>query len=183
MKQKGVTIWLTGLSASGKVGLLCLLNSLCLPYLCSPQSTIACALEQHLLHLQKFAYRLDGDNIRFGLNKDLGFDEKSRNENIRRIGEVREAPPHVLLTDQQCGSDRLQNSSRTPPLLRSPPLSPLTVPTALSPGNCTRSRASPSSRSLWTPHLALSKSVIPKAFTRKLGLERSKVRPVCTICA
>jgi len=67
--QKGVTIWLTGLSASGK-------------------STIACALEQHLLHLKKFTYRLDGDNIRFGLNKDLGFDEKSRNENIRRIGEV-----------------------------------------------------------------------------------------------
>jgi adenylylsulfate kinase len=53
------------------------------------QSTIACALEQHLLHLRKFSYRLDGDNIRFGLNKDLGFDERSRNENIRRIGEVR----------------------------------------------------------------------------------------------
>lgn len=52
------------------------------------QSTIACALEQHLLHIHKFAYRLDGDNVRFGLNKDLGFDEKSRNENIRRIGEV-----------------------------------------------------------------------------------------------
>ncbi len=52
------------------------------------KSTIACALEQHLLHLHKFAYRLDGDNVRFGLNKDLGFDEKSRNENIRRIGEV-----------------------------------------------------------------------------------------------
>ncbi|TFL01501.1 adenylylsulfate kinase [Pterulicium gracile] len=69
LKQKGATIWLTGLSASGK-------------------STIACALEQHLLHLGKFAYRLDGDNIRFGLNKDLGFDEKSRNENIRRISEV-----------------------------------------------------------------------------------------------
>ncbi|KAJ3818383.1 adenylylsulfate kinase [Lentinula raphanica] len=69
VQQKGATIWLTGLSASGK-------------------STIACALEQHLLHLHKFTYRLDGDNIRFGLNKDLGFDEKSRNENIRRIGEV-----------------------------------------------------------------------------------------------
>jgi len=67
--QRGVTIWLTGLSASGK-------------------STIACALEQHLLHLHKFVYRLDGDNVRFGLNKDLGFDEKARNENIRRIGEV-----------------------------------------------------------------------------------------------
>ncbi|KAI0779684.1 adenylylsulfate kinase [Fomes fomentarius] len=69
LSQKGVTIWFTGLSASGK-------------------STIACALEQHLLHLHKFAYRLDGDNVRFGLNKDLGFDEQSRNENIRRIGEV-----------------------------------------------------------------------------------------------
>ncbi|KIL68979.1 hypothetical protein M378DRAFT_21872 [Amanita muscaria Koide BX008] len=69
LKQTGVTIWLTGLSGSGK-------------------STIACALEQHLVQLRKFAYRLDGDNIRFGLNKDLGFDEKSRNENIRRIGEV-----------------------------------------------------------------------------------------------
>lgn len=67
--QRGLTIWLTGLSASGK-------------------STIACALEQHLLHLKKWAYRLDGDNIRFGLNKDLGFSEKDRNENIRRIGEV-----------------------------------------------------------------------------------------------
>jgi len=67
--QRGLTIWLTGLSASGK-------------------STIACALEQHLLHLKHFAYRLDGDNIRFGLNKDLGFSEKDRNENIRRIAEV-----------------------------------------------------------------------------------------------
>ncbi|EKM56385.1 uncharacterized protein PHACADRAFT_118049 [Phanerochaete carnosa HHB-10118-sp] len=67
--QKGVTIWFTGLSASGK-------------------STIACALEQHLLHLKKFCSRLDGDNIRFGLNRDLGFDEKSRIENVRRVGEV-----------------------------------------------------------------------------------------------
>jgi hypothetical protein len=53
------------------------------------QSTIACALEQQLLHLKRFAYRLDGDNIRFGLNKDLGFSEADRNENIRRIGEAR----------------------------------------------------------------------------------------------
>lgn len=68
-KQDGCTIWLTGLSASGK-------------------STIACALEQLLLQKQLAAYRLDGDNIRFGLNKDLGFSEKDRNENIRRISEV-----------------------------------------------------------------------------------------------
>ncbi|TRM69584.1 Adenylylsulfate kinase-domain-containing protein [Schizophyllum amplum] len=78
LQQRGATIWLTGLSASGK-------------------STIGCALEQHLLHLKKFAYRLDGDNIRFGLNNDLGFDEKSRNENIRRIGEVAK-----LFTDASC---------------------------------------------------------------------------------
>ncbi|KAF9869430.1 hypothetical protein CkaCkLH20_13092 [Colletotrichum karsti] len=68
-KQRGFTIWLTGLSASGK-------------------STVATALEQHLLHLGVAAYRLDGDNVRFGLNKDLGFSEKDRNENIRRIAEV-----------------------------------------------------------------------------------------------
>ncbi|QLL30623.1 hypothetical protein HG536_0A04400 [Torulaspora globosa] len=67
--QEGCTIWLTGLSASGK-------------------STIACALEQLLLQKGVAAYRLDGDNIRFGLNKDLGFSEKDRNENIRRISEV-----------------------------------------------------------------------------------------------
>lgn len=68
-KQSGVTVWLTGLSASGK-------------------STIACALEQALLKRGTTAYRLDGDNIRFGLNKDLGFSEADRNENIRRISEV-----------------------------------------------------------------------------------------------
>ncbi|KAI9819964.1 MAG: Adenylyl-sulfate kinase [Pycnora praestabilis] len=67
--QRGFTLWFTGLSASGK-------------------STIATALEQHLLHLGFAAYRLDGDNVRFGLNKDLGFSEKDRNENIRRIAEV-----------------------------------------------------------------------------------------------
>ncbi|KAI6014138.1 hypothetical protein PISMIDRAFT_30771 [Pisolithus microcarpus 441] len=78
LKQKGITIWLTGLSASGK-------------------STIACALEQTLLHQGRFAYRLDGDNVRFGLNKDLGFDEDSRVENIRRIGEVAK-----LFSDASC---------------------------------------------------------------------------------
>ncbi|KAJ3300697.1 Adenylyl-sulfate kinase [Borealophlyctis nickersoniae] len=67
--QKGLTIWFTGLSASGK-------------------STIASALEQHLLHKGRMAYRLDGDNIRFGLNKNLGFSPDDRTENIRRISEV-----------------------------------------------------------------------------------------------
>jgi adenylylsulfate kinase len=69
LNQKGVTVWMTGLSASGK-------------------STIACILEQMLLHRKKHAYRLDGDNIRHGLNKNLGFSAEDRAENIRRIGEV-----------------------------------------------------------------------------------------------
>jgi adenylylsulfate kinase len=69
-KQQGFTIWLTGLSASGK-------------------STIAVELEHQLLRDRGVsAYRLDGDNVRFGLNKDLGFSEQDRNENIRRIAEV-----------------------------------------------------------------------------------------------
>lgn len=67
--QKGCTMWMTGLSASGK-------------------STIAVALEQVLVQRGKHAYRLDGDNIRMGLNKNLGFSAADRAENIRRIGEV-----------------------------------------------------------------------------------------------
>jgi adenylylsulfate kinase len=67
--QKGATLWMTGLSGSGK-------------------STIAVALEQVLLQQGKHAYRLDGDNVRHGLNKNLGFSAEDRAENIRRIGEV-----------------------------------------------------------------------------------------------
>lgn len=67
--QKGGTVWMTGLSASGK-------------------STIAVAVEQVLLQRGRIAYRLDGDNIRHGLNKNLGFSAEDRAENIRRIGEV-----------------------------------------------------------------------------------------------
>lgn len=67
--QLPLTIWLTGLSASGK-------------------STLAFALEHTLIHAQKPCYVLDGDNIRHGLNKDLGFSQNDRKENIRRIAEV-----------------------------------------------------------------------------------------------
>ncbi|WP_124553135.1 adenylyl-sulfate kinase [Methylophilus methylotrophus] len=67
--HKPVTVWLTGLSASGK-------------------STIAFELEKLLLHAGHNAYVLDGDNIRHGLCQDLGFSEKDRHENIRRIAEV-----------------------------------------------------------------------------------------------
>ena len=69
LRQKGATIWFTGLSGSGK-------------------STIAVALEQALFTMGKLSYRLDGDNVRLGINKNLGFSEEDRKENIRRIGEV-----------------------------------------------------------------------------------------------
>ncbi len=66
---RGATLWLTGLSASGK-------------------STIASALEHLLVERRVPAYRLDGDNVRHGLNSNLGFSAEDRAENIRRIGEV-----------------------------------------------------------------------------------------------
>lgn len=92
-----MTIWFTGLSASGK-------------------STIATALEQHLLHLGLAAYRLDGDNVRFGLNKDLGFSEKDRNENIRRIAEVwvtLDCTMSVMLMTRECKVAKLFADSST----------------------------------------------------------------------
>jgi len=67
--QKGVLIWMTGLSGSGK-------------------STIAYTLEHALIQRGRLAYVLDGDNVRHGLNKNLGFSAEDREENIRRIGEV-----------------------------------------------------------------------------------------------
>ena len=67
--QKGATIWFTGLSGSGK-------------------STVAVALEKVLTERGKLSYRLDGDNVRLGINKNLGFSAEDRAENIRRIGEI-----------------------------------------------------------------------------------------------
>jgi len=67
--QKGATLWFTGLSGSGK-------------------STVAVALEKELNRRGNLSYRLDGDNIRLGINKNLGFSAADRTENIRRIGEV-----------------------------------------------------------------------------------------------
>ena len=66
---RGVTVWLTGLSGSGK-------------------STIAHRLEARLVSGARAAYVLDGDNVRHGLNGDLGFSPADRAENVRRIGEV-----------------------------------------------------------------------------------------------
>ena len=67
--QKGVTLWFTGLSCSGK-------------------STLATEVEKRLYERGYLTYILDGDNIRHGLNKNLGFSPEDREENIRRIGEV-----------------------------------------------------------------------------------------------
>ncbi|MHA2939785.1 adenylyl-sulfate kinase [Vibrio sp. RC27] len=67
--QTPVILWFTGLSGSGK-------------------STVANAVESKLMSLGKHSYLLDGDNVRHGLNKDLGFSDDDRIENIRRIGEV-----------------------------------------------------------------------------------------------
>lgn len=67
--QKGAVLWLTGFSGAGK-------------------STVARRVEQLLLAQGKFTYVLDGDNLRFGLNKDLGFTAEDRKENIRRVGHV-----------------------------------------------------------------------------------------------
>jgi bifunctional enzyme CysN/CysC len=67
--QGGATVWLTGLPASGK-------------------STIACALEERIARDGFRAYRLDGDNLRYGLNSDLGFNPTDRAENVRRVAHV-----------------------------------------------------------------------------------------------
>jgi len=69
LNQKGIVIWFTGLSGSGK-------------------STLAHAVEEKLFETGHLSYVLDGDNIRHGLNKNLGFSPEDREENIRRIGEV-----------------------------------------------------------------------------------------------
>jgi len=69
LRQKGATVWFTGLPSSGK-------------------STIAFTVEHALVQRGRLAYVLDGDNVRHGLNKNLGFSAEDRAENIRRIGEV-----------------------------------------------------------------------------------------------
>ena len=69
MGHKGAVLWFTGLSACGK-------------------STIANVVDSRLNQLEKHSFLLDGDNVRMGLNKNLGFSAEDRAENIRRIGEV-----------------------------------------------------------------------------------------------
>lgn len=69
LKQKGVIVWMTGLSGAGK-------------------STVAKNIERKLHEKNKLAYILDGDNVRHGLNNDLGFSKEDRIENLRRVTEV-----------------------------------------------------------------------------------------------
>ncbi len=69
LDQQGATVWLTGLPGSGK-------------------SVVASAVEASLLERGRAAYRLDGDNLRHGLNADLGFSPEDRDENVRRVAEV-----------------------------------------------------------------------------------------------
>ncbi|TMW58296.1 hypothetical protein Poli38472_011884 [Pythium oligandrum] len=69
VQQKGATLWFTGLSGSGK-------------------STVGRALEKELLRRRVHVYRLDGDNVRIGLNRDLSFSETDRAESVRRVGEM-----------------------------------------------------------------------------------------------
>jgi adenylylsulfate kinase len=69
LKHQGATLWFTGLSGSGK-------------------STVAVELEKALAQRGVLCYRLDGDNVRMGINKNLGFSAEDRTENIRRIGEI-----------------------------------------------------------------------------------------------
>ena len=75
---KGATVWLTGFSGSGK-------------------SSIASELERLWINIKKPAYILDGDNVRHGLNADLGFSSTDRDENVRRVSEVAR-----LLADAGC---------------------------------------------------------------------------------
>lgn len=69
LDQRGATVWLTGLSGSGK-------------------STIAVGVEALLIGSGRLCYRIDGDNLRHGLNRNLGFSAEDRRENVRRTGEV-----------------------------------------------------------------------------------------------
>ena len=91
---QGATVWLTGLSGSGK-------------------STVAVALERLLVQGGRPAYRLDGDNLRHGLNADLGFSAADRDENVRRAGEVARLLAEAgvvaivpLISPYQSGRDR-----------------------------------------------------------------------------
>lgn len=103
--QKPFIVWFTGLSGSGK-------------------TTLAVALEKYLFKRNKLIYVLDGDVIRHGLNRDLGFSESDRRENIRRVGEIArlfaDAAFYViaaLISPYQADRDKIRNSCGAIPFI------------------------------------------------------------------
>ena len=90
-RQNPATVWFTGLSGAGK-------------------STLAFALEKRLLELGQASYVLDGDNVRHGLNSNLGFSHEDRTENIRRVAEV--ARLHVELAGRAEREDQDRQRAR-----------------------------------------------------------------------
>lgn len=96
LKQHGIVIWMTGLSGSGK-------------------TTLAIGLEKYLYEHGHLGYVLDGDNVRAGINSDLGFSEKDRNENIRRIAEISKLVVNcgiVTINSFVSPSDELRNMAK-----------------------------------------------------------------------
>ena len=144
LRQKGATIWFTGLSGSGK-------------------STIAVALENALFKRGKLSYRLDGDNVRLGINKNLGFSEEDRTENIRRIGEISK-----LFGD--AGTIALSSF-----------ISPYRARSRRSSHDSTRLPISSLLRYSSTAHSRSQNRVTPRACTRKRVLARSRISPASTI--
>ena len=142
--QKGATLWFTGLSGSGK-------------------STIAVALEAVLYEHGKLSYRLDGDNIRLGINRNLGFSAEDRTENIRRIGEISK-----LFVDA--------GSAGPVPVSSAP-----TGRTATKCANCTRKQDLILSKYMWIVPWMWQSSVTPRVCTRKREQDRSKTLPGLTI--
>lgn len=139
---RGKTVWFTGLSGSGK-------------------SSVAMLVERKLLEKGISAYVLDGDNLRHGLNADLGFSMADRAENLRRLSHVA-----TLLAD--CGH-----------LVLVPAISPLlsTVPWLV---KCTLMRESTFSRCSVTPRCRTVRGVIPKGCTPKRVRVRSRTSPGST---
>ena len=120
--QRGATVWFTGLSGSGK-------------------SSVAIAVEKTLIESGRLTYVLDGDNIRHGLNRDLGFTAADRDENVRRVAEVGR-----LLADAGAVSLILWCRPTEQP--------------ALTLGHSMKQRRSHFSRCLWTRHWMSASSVM-----------------------
>ncbi len=128
--MRGATVWLTGLSGSGK-------------------STVASALTTLLTERGVLTYTLDGDNLRHGLNGDLGFSADDRTENVRRVGEVAR-----LFAD--AGDRHAWCRSSVP-----------TVPGVITPGRCTTPPACRSSRCSSTRRSRCAKQRDPKGLYKQ----------------